>query len=72
MTQENATSAAVLGDAYVAVQKVHGEPKCRAYPPKPWYLNQDQWEAIACSCVLAPGHDGEQHACADPEHPGWF
>lgn len=46
--------------------------KCGDYPPKPWYLNQYQWEAVADRCVLPPGHAREtRHNCGHEGHSTW-
>jgi hypothetical protein len=49
------------------------EPLCASRPRKPssaWWMNADQYDAIACPCILPPGHDGD-HKCADDAHPRW-
>lgn len=55
---------------------------CGSYPPKPYWANRDQWEAIACDCVKPRGHDRQSppdvarallaHLAADPEALAWL
>jgi hypothetical protein len=55
------------GDGGRADVPAEGPPSeaCRAQPPKganSWWMNDEQWEADLCRCLLAKGHEGP-HNC---------
>ena len=42
--------------------------ECRKYVGyKPWWMNRDQWEAVACLCILPSEHEGKCD-CGNNDH----
>ena len=50
------------------VEYIKTDPLCLSLVgDKPWWMNRDQWEAVACICKLPLGHKGD-HDCLDEGH----